>query len=93
MKALNDMCQANRPTMIVSKTAPSDREVTHTVTGGHAMQNRSKLQPDEDEGENVEGEDDCFPDRIARHARRGRHSLWCESRERDRVADHRQHAG
>ncbi len=59
--ALNDMCQAIRTTMTVTRTARGDGKVAPARRRLEAVENRTDLQADEDEGQHVQDEDDRLP--------------------------------
>ena len=89
--ALKDMCHAMRTTMTVSRTAPATAKYAPSVRGFETVENRSNLQADEDEGEDVQREHRRLPDRVCRDACAGRSSRRRSLRHRDGIAHHRQH--
>ena len=77
--------------MTVSRTAPATAKYRPRSAASRTLENRSNLQADEDERENVQREHDRLPHRIRRDAYPRGNSLWRGLRHRNRVAHHRQH--
>ena len=70
-----------------------NEEIALSLVWLQTVEDRSDLQTDEDEGEDVQREDHRFPDRIRGDARLSRYLLWRFARHRDRITNHRQHTG
>ena len=93
MTALNDMCQTRRTTITVSRTAIATDEVLPSIRRFEALENRTDLQADEDERQDVQREHDGVPHGVGRDAYPRGNSLRRRLRHRDRVAHHGQDAG